>query len=91
MTKATNRQPQTVQLELPAPIQAHPEVYVPRHVDLQLTPDQGVRLRQLFEALDRRKTPEGTVGYRLANGRRVQNPTDAVRWLLEQLPEASGG
>jgi len=61
--------------ELPAAV----EGYVPRHVDVQLDKEQGSKLARLLKGLDAENA-------RLANGRRVINRVDAVRWLIEQIP-----
>ena len=58
--------------------------YISRHADVRLSLDQGLMLRRLYAALDQ-------TGLRLANGRRVANPPDAIRWLLEQLGGSARG
>lgn len=54
--------------------------YISTHVDVQLTSDQARGLRRVFNALHRE-------AIKLDNGRFVQSPPDAVRWLLERIEE----
>ena len=63
---------------LTAPLAPVSDAYRQRHVDVHLTADQALALRRLFDGL--RNT-----GIMLANGYFINRPTDAVRWLLEQL------
>ena len=53
-------------------------VHIMRHLELQLDVPQRENLRRLYDALQ-----EGAV--KMANGRVVNTPTDAARWLLEQV------
>jgi hypothetical protein len=55
-----------------------PGVFVSRHVDVQLKGAQARAMRRLFEGLLDQ-------GAKLANGRRVASPADAIRYVLEQL------
>lgn len=48
------------------------------HIDCELTAGQSVAIRRVAAALDRS-------GARLANGRRVVEPTAAIKYLLEQI------
>jgi hypothetical protein len=69
----------TVVIELP--VGAIPEgVFVSRHVDVQLKGAQARAMRRLFEGLLDQ-------GAKLANGRRVASPADAVRYVLERIVE----
>ena len=55
----------------------------PRHIDVQLrTPQQREAMRRIFRGLD-------LTGARSADGRRVTNTAEAVRWLIEQVAEAA--
>ena len=65
----------TVTIDLAPP---DPDVYLKRHVDLQLSLEQRQTLRRVFDAAN-------TAGRRLRNGRFVQSAADAVRYLLEQI------
>lgn len=68
--------PATVLLELPyAEVQ---EVSFGLHIDARLTAEQSRMLRSIAAGCDRD-------GRRLANGRPVFTPTDALKYLLEQL------
>lgn len=62
---------------------ARPDEYAPRHLDVQLTTRQSIAMQRLFIGLDRD-------GARLLNDRRVVTAADAIRWLLEQVPEENG-
>ena len=48
------------------------------HINTHLSPDQSLALRRVTAALDKQLT-------RLTNGRRVVNPCDALKYLLEQV------
>jgi hypothetical protein len=48
------------------------------HINTHLTPDQSLALRCVTAALDGRLA-------RLSSGRRVINPCDALKYLLEQV------
>jgi len=50
------------------------------HLDTRLTPAQSGVLRRLTVELDRQQAT-------LAGGRRVASPTDAIKWILDQLAE----
>lgn len=52
--------------------------YIGRHLDVHLSRDQATTLHRLFRALHDRHA-------RLDNGRHIDRPADAVRYLLEQL------
>lgn len=65
--------------KLDVPLANVPFGYLPRRIDLRkLTGRQSQALRQLQEALDQQ-------GVRLANGSRIGNPSNAIKWLLESL------
>lgn len=69
--------PLSIVLEVPlAPAAEIPAVAWGLHVDTRLTPSQSHALRRILHELDRRQA-------RLATGKRVVNPTDALKWLLE--------
>lgn len=53
----------------------------PRHVEVNLTARQGEGLQILRDGLYERSA-------RLANGKPIASNADAIRWWLEQLPEA---
>lgn len=48
------------------------------HINTHLTPQLSLALRRVTAALDQRLA-------RLPNGRRVVNPCDALKYLLEQV------
>jgi hypothetical protein len=50
------------------------------HINTHLTLNQSHALRRLTSALDQRLS-------RLANGRRIVNSTDAVKYLLERISD----
>ncbi len=54
--------------------------YLPEHIETRLSPGQGLQCRRLFEGLQRKAA-------RLASGKFVQTPVDAVRWLFEEIGE----
>lgn len=65
--------------QLAVPLADVPFGYLPRRIDLRkLTSRQSQALRQLQEALD-------SQGMKLANGSRIGNPANAIKWLLETL------
>lgn len=65
--------------QLSVPLANVPFGYLPRRIDLRkLTSRQSQALRQLQEALDHQ-------GIKLANGSRIGNPSNAIKWLLESL------
>lgn len=55
--------------------------YIPRHVELQLSPDQGKVLKRIFNALDAK-------GTRLKTGRHVRSAAGAVQYMLEAIDDA---
>ena len=59
-----------------------PDVYLARHVDVQLSHDHAVVLRRIYEGLHSQART-------LANGRFVQTNVDVVRYMLEQVGEAA--
>lgn len=67
----------TASLELPIGHRAA-AVFRTRHVNIQLSGLQATGLRLLFD---------GMVDVRLANGKRVACPPDAVRYVLEKIAE----
>ena len=73
-------QPVTVaSRQLSVPLANVPFGYLPRRIDLRkLTSRQSQALRQLQEALD-------SQGMKLANGSRIGNPANAIKWLLEAM------
>jgi hypothetical protein len=65
--------------QLAVPLADVPFGYLPRRIDLRkLTSRQSQALRQLQEALD-------SQGMKLANGSRIGNPANAIKWLLEAM------
>ena len=68
--------PETVLIEVPtAEVPAQTWAL---HINTHLTPDQSLALRRVTAALD-----SGLA--RLSNGRRVINPCDALKFVLEQI------
>jgi len=76
--------PSTVTIAVPFSSASLDHCYISTHVDAQLSHQQGLALRRLHLGLD-------AAGARLANGRRVATPPDAVRWLLEQVGVSGQG
>ncbi len=68
--------PDTVLIEVP--VADVPEATWGLHINTHLTVDQSNWLRRVTAALDRRLA-------RLSNGRRVVNPCDALKYLVEQI------
>jgi len=68
--------PDTVLIEVP--IAEVPPATWGLHVNTHLTPEQSHALRRVTAALDEHMA-------RLSNGRRVINPCDALKYLLEQI------
>lgn len=65
--------------QLSVPLADVPFGYLPRRIDLRkLTSRQSQVLRQLQEALN-------SQGAKLANGSRIGNPANAIKWLLEAM------
>jgi hypothetical protein len=74
--KDKNTTPDTVLIEVP--IAEAPPATWGLHINTHLSPDQSLALRRVTAALDKQLT-------RLTNGRRVVNPCDALKYLLEQV------
>ena len=71
-----NATPDTVLIEVPI---AHvPPATWGLHINTHLTPEQSLTPRRETAALDQRLA-------RLPNGRRVVNPCDGLKYLLEQI------
>ncbi len=70
--------PDTVLVEVP--IAEVPPATWGLHINTHLSLDQSHALRRVTSALDRRLA-------RLSNGRRVINPCDALKYLLERVCE----
>ena len=68
--------PESVLIEVP--ISEVPPQTWGLHINTHLTPRQSHALRRVTAALDDRLA-------RLSNGRRVINPCDALKYLLEQI------
>jgi hypothetical protein len=58
------------------------EKYAQREVHMTLSRDHATSLRAIYEGLE-------TEQAKLANGRPVVSPQDAMRWLLEQAASAA--
>lgn len=52
--------------------------FVPHHVNMQLSSEEGQALKSLMNQLD-------ADGARLKSGRRVQSHVDCVRWILQGI------
>ena len=74
--KDENPPPDSVLIEVP--IAEVPPATWALHINTHLTPEQSDALRGVTAALDERLA-------RLSNGRRVINPCDALKYLLEQI------
>jgi peptidoglycan hydrolase-like protein with peptidoglycan-binding domain len=71
----------TAHRQITVPLADIPVSYLQRRIDLRkLTGRQSLAVRQLQEALDAR-------GVRLANGSRISNPANALKWLLEEIAD----
>ncbi len=70
--------PEAVLIEVP--IAEVPPATWGLHINTHLSLDQSYALRRVTSALDRRLA-------RLSNGRRVINPCDALKYLLERVCE----
>lgn len=67
------------QRQISVPLANLPFGYLPRRIDLRkLTGRQSQALRQLEEAL-------ASKNVRLRDGSRINNPGNAIKWLLESL------
>ena len=76
MPKPKDDTPDSVLIEVP--LADVPPATWRLHINTHLTPDQSHALRRVTTALDERLA-------RLSNGRRVVNPCDALKYLLEQV------
>lgn len=66
------------------PIEEAPTGYVSRHLEVgSMTQDQGLAVKMLLGGLMREQA-------KLADGRSVNTPAGAIRWLLEQLSGSAG-
>ncbi len=74
--KAEKSTPETVLIEVP--IAEVPPTTWGQHINTHLSPEQSHALRQVTAALDQQLA-------RLSTGRRVVNPCDAFKYLLEQV------
>lgn len=69
----------TSSILLSVPFEMPPgDEYYPRHLEVQMTPEQARAARAIVIGLQER-------GERLRNDRLVQTHADAIRWLLERL------
>jgi hypothetical protein len=68
--------PDTASIEVPI-AEVPPQTWG-LHINTHLSPDQSLVLRRVTAALDQQLA-------RLSNGRRVVNPCDALKYLLEQI------
>lgn len=75
-----------VSVELPVLTFAPRKAFASRRIDGRLNRKQAANLKRLEMALV-------AEGIKLESGKHVSNKTDALRWLLENIPEtqASGG
>lgn len=75
--------PQTVIAELQSatlevPILSNVNGYCRSRVDCRLSRDQSQKLKSIWQGLEQ-------MDAKLANGRNVANPGNAIQWLLENL------
>ncbi len=86
-TAVESRRIRTISIEIPIlePTAAMYDgrAHVNRHLDARVPRPLGVAYRCIFDALHEQ-------GARLDNGRYVNNYSDAIRWLLEQVGEKMG-
>ena len=76
---ATVEVPQLISKMVRVPLAQIPFGYLPRVCDVRkMTGKQSQALRQLQEALC-------SQGATLANGTRINNPSNAIKWLLESI------
>lgn len=62
------------------PVAAPPSgAYRQRHIDVHLDATQAEGLRRIFDGLQ-------AAAAKLGNGRFINSPADAVRWVLERVP-----
>jgi hypothetical protein len=73
----------TITATLTVPMGPHPMGYNPQHVDIVVTAAVARAIGRLFDGLRVTRAM-------LQNGQPVKSHQDAVRWLLEQLPEPDG-
>jgi hypothetical protein len=71
-------------LRITLPIGPMPGVgHVTNHIEVRLLSlAQRLAFRRFWRGLD-------AAGHRLANGKRINRPPDAIRWLLEQIAAAA--
>ena len=83
-TPATPEAPRIVEVSIPrvplAPVDD--DRYAPGHFEVKLSIADSRAFGRLIRGLDQSET-------RLGNGRCVQRPADAFRWLLEQVAAAA--
>ena len=78
MPKSKDERPGPDSVLIEVPIAEVPPATWGLHINTHLSPDQSLALRRVTTALDKQLT-------RLTNGRRVVNPCDALKYLLEQV------
>jgi hypothetical protein len=78
MPKSKDEKPGPDSVLIEVPISEVPPATWGQHINTHLTLDQSLALRRVTAALDKQLT-------RLTNGRRVVNPCDALKYLLEQV------
>jgi hypothetical protein len=80
MPKSKDEKPTPDSVLIEVPLAEVPPATWGLHINTHLSPDQSHALSRVTTALDERLT-------RLPNGRRVVNPCDALKYLLEQICE----
>ncbi len=78
MAKLKQEETRSDTVSIEVPVAEVPEATWGLHINTHLTVEQSDALRRITAALDERLT-------RLANGRRVINPGDALKYLLERI------
>lgn len=74
---------EVTEISVSLPLASQLQGYCGRHLDCQLSTEQGTVLKRLMLGFDQQNI-------RLANGRRVVNQTDAIKKLLEILENEYG-
>lgn len=83
MSKKTKARPAADVVMVECPLgEVPPHEYAQQHVEVQLNEPQAFALKRLVEGLD-------LAGARLNNERRITEPPDALRYLLERIDAAA--